>query len=327
VNNSSFNFIPDQASTVAPSVDMLTMYILLVSVFFTVLIATLIIFFAIKYRRRRGMRKPEAVHTNMLLEVAWIAIPLMLVSVMFVWGTRVYVTMARPPANAMEIFVMGKQWMWKIQHPEGRREINELHIPLGKPVKLTMISQDVIHDFFVPAFRVKKDVLPGRYTSEWFTATKVGQYHLFCSQYCGAQHSGMVGTVYVMDPAEYQQWLVGTTLGEPPADAGAKLFYSYGCMACHSSQAPTMAGLYLSQVRLSDGKTVVADDEYLRESILEPHAKIVAGYPDGLMPTFTGRINDEQMMEIIAYIKSMKDAQQLPAGMTQPQPGAPVQPR
>jgi cytochrome c oxidase subunit II len=321
VNNTPFTFPPEQASSVASSVDMLALYILLVGIFFTVLIATLVIFFAIKYRRRRGLRKPEFVRTNLALETAWIIIPLALVTVMFVWGTRVYVTMSRPPANAMEVYVMGKQWMWKIQHPEGRREIDELHVPLGKPVKLTMTSQDVIHDFFIPAFRIKKDVVPGRYTTEWFTPTRIGEYHLFCSQYCGTLHSGMVGTVYVMDPAEYQQWLSGTVLGEPPADAGAKLFYSYGCMACHSSQAPTMAGLYMSKVRLSDGTTITADDDYLRESILEPHAKIVAGFPDGLMPTFKGRVNDEQMMQIIAYIKSLREAQQPPTGMTQQQAG------
>jgi cytochrome c oxidase subunit II len=300
-----FQLFPDQASSFAPQVDALFFYILGVSVFFSVLIAGCILYFAVKYRRRAEGEPVAATRDSTALEVTWSVIPLGLVLVMFVWGSRLYYSAGRPPADAMEIHVVGKQWMWKVQHPEGRREINELHVPLGRDIKLTMISEDVIHDFFVPAFRVKRDVLPGRYTAEWFKPTKLGAYHLFCAQYCGTLHSRMAGTVFVMDPRQYESWLSGTPADEPPAVAGEKLFLRLGCPTCHSSRAPTLAGLYAKPVHLTTGQTQPADDDYIRESILEPGAKIVAGYLN-LMPTYKGQLSEEQVIELIAYIKSLK---------------------
>jgi cytochrome c oxidase subunit 2 len=209
----------------------------------------------------------------------------------------------------MEIYVVGKQWMWKIQHPEGVREINELHVPTGRPIKLIMASQDVIHDFFVPAFRIKQDVVPGSYSTEWFIANNPGTYHLFCAQYCGTQHSQMVGSVIVMTPADYQAWLAGVGPSEPPAASGARLYISYGCATCHGARAPTLAGLYGSDVRVLDQRanrttTVKADETYLRESILFPDAKLVLGYPP-IMPSFRGQLTEEQIFDLIAYVKSL----------------------
>jgi cytochrome c oxidase subunit 2 len=228
--------------------------------------------------------------------------------VMFAWGAKVYVNLERPPADAMVINVVGKQWMWKLQHPEGVREINTLHIPVGRPIKLVMTSQDVIHSFFVPAFRTKQDVLPGRYTTSWFEAKQKGRFHIFCAEYCGTDHSKMIGEVVAMEPAEYQAWLAGTVSDVPPAVAGEKLFYSYNCQTCHGQRAPTLAGLYNRRVRLADGSTVLADDNYIRESILNPAAKIVAGYPGSLMPTYQGQLTEDQLLELIAYIKSLNTA-------------------
>src|SRR5438874_8339406 len=213
MENNGFQLWPDQASTHAAGVDALFSFIMLVTVFFTLLIFVLILYFALKYNRRRGAM-PQAVKTSAKLEIAWSVIPFLITLVMFTWGAKQYVSLEQPPKNAMEINVVGKQWMWKIQHPEGRREINELHVPVGQPVKLVMISQDVVHSFGIPAFRITQDVLPGRYTSEWFTATKVGEYQLFCREYCGSQHSGMIGHVVVMEPAQYQAWLANVPLDQ-----------------------------------------------------------------------------------------------------------------
>jgi cytochrome c oxidase subunit II len=302
-----FQLFPDQASAMSPRVDTLFLYLCAITVFFTVMIFALVLIFAVKYRRRSEDERPHEIHPSKILEVVWIVIPLVLVMVMFAWGAALYVSNNRPPANAMEINVVGKQWMWKIQHPDGQREIDELHVPTGKPVRLVMTSQDVIHDFFIPAFRVKMDVVPGKYTSEWFEATKKGEYHIFCSQYCGTLHAQMIGKVVVMDPADYQAWLAGSINGDTPAMAGQKLFQQYSCVNCHSQQAPTMANLYGSDVKVyEDGvlKTVKADEDYLRESILQPNKKIVQGYQP-LMPNFEGTLTEEQIFDLIAYIKTL----------------------
>ncbi len=302
-----FQLFPDQASTIAPRVDALFFYLCGVTVVFTVLIFILVVGFALIYRRKSDNDRPKNVHAPLALEIAWIVIPLALCLVMFVWGTAIFVSNSRPPANAMQINVVGKQWMWKIEHPDGQREINELHIPTGQPIKLMMTSQDVIHDFFIPAFRVKMDVLPNRYTTEWFQATLPGEYHLFCSQYCGTEHSKMIGRVFVMTPEKYQAWLAGAVVDETPAAAGQKLFAKYSCITCHSQQAPTMAGLFGSDVRVTeDGvlKTVKAEEDYIRESILNPSRKIVEGYQP-LMPSFQGQLTEEQINELIAYIKTL----------------------
>src|SRR5689334_20978056 len=264
-----FQLWPEQASTHAAHVDALFALIMAVTVFFTGLIFVLIVYFSLKYNRRRGVL-PVPTHTSHVLEIAWSAIPLLITLVMFAWGSALYVSMQAPPASAMEVHVTGKQWMWKLQHPEGRREINELHVPLGQPVRLMMISQDVIHSFGLPAFRITNDVLPGRYTTIWFTASKLGEFPLFCREYCGSQHSGMIGKVVVMEPAAYESWLANAPQEESMAAAGARLFSSstLACNTCHGERAPTMAGLYGRTVQLADGRTIAADQDYLRRSIL-----------------------------------------------------------
>jgi cytochrome c oxidase subunit II len=303
----SFRFWPEQASTVAPKVDALYGFVLAVTVFFTVLIFVAIVYLALKYRRRPG-RRPTPVHTSHALELTWSVIPLIIVMVIFFWGAGLFVHMQTPPADAMQIDVVGKQWMWKLQHPTGKREINELHVPLGRPIKLNLTSQDVIHSFYVPAFRTKQDALPGRYTNVWFTPTKVGEYHLFCAEYCGTDHSRMIGRVVVMEPAAYQQWLAGTQSDVSPVAAGEKLFYQFQCVTCHGQRGPGLAGLFGREVRFTDGTTTRADENYLRESILNPSARIVAGFQP-LMPTYGGQLTEEQVMELIAYIKSLRDVQ------------------
>ena len=304
-----FPLFPEQASTMAPRVDQLYYFLLGVSVFFATLILILIVAFAIKYRRRSDDEQPRPIVGNLALEILWTVVPLSLTLVMFVWGARLYFITFYPPSDALEINVVAKQWMWKVQHAEGRSEIDELHIPIGRPVKLIMTSQDVIHDFFVPAFRVKNDVLPGRYTTLWFEATKPGAYRLFCSQYCGTQHSGMIGHIIALEPAEFQTWLSGGAVAVSMATAGENLFRKLGCISCHaandSGRGPSLAGLLGKAVRLQSGATVTADENYIRESILEPQAKIVAGYPS-IMPTFKGLISEDGIMQIIAYLKSLK---------------------
>ena len=307
--SSDFPLFPQQASTLAGRVDELFYFLVGVSVFFAALICILIVVFAIKYRRRDENERPPAILGNLRLEILWTTIPLALTMIMFVWGAKVYFVTFYPPDDALEITVVAKQWMWKVQHPEGQSEIDELHIPAGRPIKLLMTSQDVIHDFFVPAFRVKKDVLPGRYTTVWFEATKPGAYRLFCAQYCGTQHSGMVGRIIVMEPAEFQNWLGGGAATVSTAGAGEKLFQRLGCVACHlpndSGRGPSLVGLFDKRVQLQGGGSVVADETYIRESILSPQAKVVAGFQP-IMPTFRGLISEDGVTQIIAYLKSLK---------------------
>ena len=298
---------PEQASTISVEVDRLLYFLVAVSVFFTLLIFFAIFYFAIRYRRRSETELPESVHTGLTLEILWTVIPFGITMVMFTWGASIFFTESRPPDDAMQIYVVGKQWMWKLQHMEGNREINELHIPVGRSVKLTMTSEDVIHSFFVPAFRTKQDVVPGRYTTTWFKATKPGKYHLFCAEYCGTNHSAMIGWVYVMEPQDYQQWLSGAPKGTL-SEAGAQLFTDLACVNCHKSdgsgRCPSLVDVYGSTVKLAGGGTVKADEAYLRESILNPAAKVVQGYQP-LMPTFQGQVTEEQVVELIEYIKSL----------------------
>jgi cytochrome c oxidase subunit 2 len=304
---------PDQASTVAGRVDALYYYLLGVSIFFSVLIFLLVFYFAVKYRRRDPDYVPPAIHGSTRLEVFWSVVPLALAMVMFGWGAKLYFEMQRPPAETLDLQVVGKQWMWKIQHPQGPREINELHVPVGVPVKLTMISEDVIHSFYIPAFRIKMDVLPGRYTTLWFEATKTGEYHLFCAEYCGTQHSGMIGRVVVMEPLDYQNWLAGGPPAESLEAAGERLFSQMQCNTCHFSgpgaRGPVLEGVFGAPVRLADGRTVTADENYVRESILNPAAKVVAGYRP-VMPTYAGQLSEEQVLQLVAYIKSLGKQEQ-----------------
>ncbi|MDQ6677032.1 MAG: cytochrome c oxidase subunit II [Acidobacteriota bacterium] len=306
---SKFQLLPVQASSVGAEVDHLFLFLLLVTSFFALLIAGLVIFFGIRYRR--SAKNPVATSHrpyDIPLEIAWTLIPTGLALVMFVWGAKVYVDMARPPNNALLVYVTAKQWMWKAQHLGGQREINELHIPVGVPVRLTMTSQDVIHSFFVPAFRTKQDVIPGRYTTEWFTATKAGKYHLFCAEFCGAKHSGMIGYIYAMPRREYEAWLTSGASEGSLASYGEKLFHQYGCANCHHfnghGRGPNLQGVYGSAVEIQGGGVVRADDAYIRESIVQPAAKIVYGHAD-IMPSFAGLLNEEQLIQLIEYIKSI----------------------
>jgi len=304
-----FPLRPVQASTIAEGIDHLYYFLTAVDLFFTAFIFLAIFYFAVKYRRRREDERPPQIETYLPLELVWTLIPTILCAIMFIWSSSLFIRNSRPPEAATEIFVIGKQWMWQLQHPEGRREINELHIPIGKPIKLTMTSEDVIHDFFIPAFRVKKDVVPGMYSSIWFVATQTGKFHLFCAQYCGTNHSQMTGWIYAMKPTEYEQWLGGGIKTVSMAEAGAQFYEQFGCITCHGTgKGPPFVDLYGKPVKLSDGRTVIADEAYLRESILFPSAKIVAGYPP-IMPTFKGQMSEEQLLQLIAYIESLSTAE------------------
>lgn len=313
---SQLPIFPEQASNFAPYVDSLMTFLILVSVFFSVLITAAIVFCFFKYHRKSENEIGAPIHGNMKLELTWIVIPFFLAMAMFAFGAAVFVDYRHYPNDTLDIYVVGKQWMWKAEQPNGRREINELHVPVGRDVKLILASEDVIHDFFVPAFRVKMDVVPGHFNTMWFRPTKAGRYHFFCSQYCGTNHAVMGGWVTVMEPADYAAWLSGSTgAQENPASAGEKLFSEKACITCHlgngTGRAPSLNGLYGGTVRLADGSSVTADDTYIRESIVNPPAKIVAGYQP-LMPMFQGQLTEEQILDLIAYIKSLQ-SQPVPA--------------
>src|SRR5579864_392811 len=300
---------PEAASSMAASVDYLYWYMSAVTVIMTTVIFLTVFIFAIKYRRRSPNEIPPAIHGSLRLEIAWSVIPFLVMLTFFWLGAEIFFANATPPADAMDVYAVGKQWMWKIQYPEGQREINELHVPVGKPVKITLASEDVIHSFFIPAFRVKHDVVPGRYDTMWFTPTKPGRYHLFCAEYCGTEHSGMVGWVTVMEPADYENWLSGGGAEGSMAQQGEKLFQQLGCSTCHlldqQGRCPILRGVYGSNVLLDDGRTIVADDAYIRESILNPNAKIVSGFHKDVMPTFQGQVTEENLLQLIEYIKSL----------------------
>jgi len=307
--NSVSPLFPEQASTIAPQVDALYFFLIGVTVVFTGLIATAMCVFAYKYRRRTESDVGEPIHSSLVLEIVWTVIPFLIAMAIFGWSASIYFQIVHPPAETLEIYAVGKRWMWKFQHIDGQREINELHLPASRAVKLTMSSEDVIHDVFVPAFRVKADAIPGRYTSIWFTPTTPGEYHLFCAEYCGTRHSGMIGKVVVMKPHDYQQWLQGGDTEGSLADRGRRLFQELACVSCHSTEGsgrgPTLQGVFGSQVSLSNGTTVTADDNYIRESILRPQVKLVAGYQPQ-MPTFQGLVDEEGLMALLEYVKSMQ---------------------
>ncbi len=299
---------PPAASSIAEDVDKLYYLLTGITLFFTVLIFSIIFYFMVKYRRRSEDEVTPETHTSMVLELTWTIIPSLICVVLFVWASALYVRNSRPPAASTEIFVIGKQWMWHIQHPEGPREIDELHVPVGVPVKVTATSQDVIHDFYIPAFRVKKDVLPGRYTSLWFQPTETGTFHLFCAQYCGTSHSQMIGWVYVMEPQDYANWLAGGEKTESMAQEGERLFTQFGCDSCHVSdgtgRGPSLAGVYGKPEQLAGGETRVVDESLIRQAILVPNSVHVAGRQP-IMPTYQGQLNEEQMLQLIAYVKSL----------------------
>jgi cytochrome c oxidase subunit 2 len=295
---------PESASTVSGKVDALYFFLLGVSAFFTILICALILYFAVRYRRGSPAKR-ENPPVNRYMELAWAAFPLVLTMVMFVWGAVLFFEMQTPPLGAIELDVVGKQWMWRIQHQSGRAEINEVHVPVNQPVRLRMISEDVIHSFYVPEFRVKQDVLPGYYTSLWFEATRTGTYHLFCAEYCGTEHSLMRGTVVVMEQADYANWLSGET-GDPPEAVGQKLFERYRCGSCHkpdgTGTGPSLAGVIGRRVPLTGGGSVVADEQYLHDAIVNPAKQVVAGY-QAQMPIY--EFSEVQVLQIIAYLRSL----------------------
>lgn len=303
-----WDMAPPRASTIAGDVDAIYAGLWIVTIFFVSLIALLILAFLILYRRNKRPATPEATRTNMKLELSWCLIPLAFSLAFFVWGAADYLKLyAKAPPKSYEVYVTGKQWMWKFQHPTGQREINELHVPINVPVKLIMISQDVIHSFFVPAFRIKHDVLPMLYTHIWFEAIQEGRFPLYCTEYCGTMHAGMKGHVFVMNAPAFEQWLIGGATEGTPATDGETLMVDLGCRACHSKPAsaiaPQLEGIFGQAIELEGGKTVDADENYIRESILNPNAKIVRNYQP-VMPPYQGRISEEQLMAIIAYIKS-----------------------
>ncbi|MEO6965547.1 MAG: cytochrome c oxidase subunit II [Acidobacteriaceae bacterium] len=302
-----FPLFPPEASSIAPYSDALFFALIGMTIAGLLLVLGLVVTFSIRYHKSRH---PEAVQIegSTLLETIWTLTPLGIFLVFFVWGALLYFRIYNAPPNSMNIYVVGKQWMWKVEHPGGQHEIDALHIPIGVPIEVTMISQDVFHSFSIPDFRVKREVIPGRYSTVYFTATKLGKYHLFCSQYCGTDHSAMIGWVYVMTRADYRKWAAGNTSGASLAQNGERLFAVMGCNACHtgesSARGPNLYGLYGSRVRMSDGSTIVANDAYLREKILNPSLHVPEGYVP-IMPTFQGQINEEGLIELVEYIKSL----------------------
>ena len=299
---------PTAASTTAPQVDALYLYLVVLSAVMMALIFVVIAFFAFRYRRRGpDDPMPRPIHGSIPLELTWSVIPFLFMIVMFAWGTKLYFENYTPPRGTLDVYVVGKQWMWKVQYPDGQREINELHVPTGRPVKLTLASEDVIHDFFIPAFRLKHDVVPGSYQTYWFEATEPGRYHLFCAEYCGTNHSRMIGWVTVMDPAQYQNWLAGAEGGVTMAQLGEKLFEKYGCITCHvtNQNGPSLSNVFGHPVQLADGRSATADEAFLRESILNPNAKVVRGFKPNVMPVYQGQIDEEGLLQLIVYIKSL----------------------
>lgn len=304
--DSTFQLFPESASQIADRVDALYLFLVAVALFFTFLICVLILYFGVKYRRGSLAERGNPPRSN-LLELAWAVVPFLLSMVMFVWGADVFYDIKTPPADALQIDVVGKQWMWKVHHPGGQSEINQLHVPLGRPVRLRMVSEDVIHSFYIPAFRVKQDVLPGYYTQMWFQPDRAGTYHLFCAEYCGTEHAQMIGSVVVLEQDAFADWLSGET-GDPPEVAGARLFERHRCGSCHKAQGgsgPSLAGVFGRRVPLKSGESIVADEQYLRSSILNPQQHIVAGFQP-LMPSYQGQLNESDVLKIIAYMKTLE---------------------
>ena len=313
---SGFSLFPAQASTLAPEVDNLYLGVVAITAFFAIVVVVLVIYFAIKYRDDTGDKVGAPITGSVPLELGWSLIPFFISIGIFVWASIVFFHIVRAPDQPLEVYSTGKRWMWRFQHIDGQREINELHVPVGRPVRVVFTSEDVLHDLFIPAFRVKADAVPGRYSAIWFEATKVGEYHLFCAEYCGTRHSGMIGTVYVMEQADYQAWLSGggATAGGSMLQQGESLFTQLACVTCHvadgSGRGPSLVGVYGSKVTLDNGTVVTADESYLRESILTSQAKTVKGY-EHIMPTFQGLINEDGVAALIEYVKSMQGGNQV----------------
>jgi len=300
---------PAEASTIAPYADALYLFLMAITVIGLVLVGALVFGFSIRYRKARSPVATQ-VEGSTLLEATWTIIPLALFMVAWIWGALLYFRIYNPPTNAMNIYVVGKQWMWKAEHEGGQHEINALHVPTGRTVQLTMISQDVFHSFSIPDFRIKREVIPGRYSTVWFEATTPGTYHIFCTQYCGTNHSAMIGEVTVLSPEDYEKWTQGSTSGTSLAQNGERLFASMGCNACHSGSAaargPNLAGVYGSKLQLTSGSQVLVNDAYLRDAILNPSQHVTAGYAP-IMPTYQGQVSEDGLIDLVEYIKNMQN--------------------
>jgi cytochrome c oxidase subunit 2 len=299
---------PREASTIAPYMDALYFFLLAMTIVGLLLVGAILIAFSMRYRKSVHPVATQ-IEGSTLLEATWTIIPLAIFLVTFVWGALLYFRIYNPPANSMNIYIVGKQWMWKAEHPGGQHEINMLHVPTGRPIQLTMISQDVFHSYSIPDFRVKREVIPGRYSTEWFEATTPGTYHIFCTQYCGTNHSAMIGEVTVLTPADYEKWTQESTSGMSLAQNGERLFASMGCNACHSGNAaargPNLAGVYGSTLQLTNGSQVQVTDGYLRDAILNPSQHVTAGYSP-IMPTYQGQISEDGLIDLVEYLKSLK---------------------
>jgi cytochrome c oxidase subunit 2 len=300
---------PAEASTIAPYADALYFFLIGMTLTGLLLVGVLVFGFSIRYRKARNPVATQ-VEGSTLLEATWTIIPLAIFLVTFVWGALLYFRIYNPPANAMNIYIVGKQWMWKAEHPGGQHEINALHVPAGRPVQLTMISMDVFHSFSIPDFRVKREVIPGRYSTVWFQATDPGTYHLFCTQYCGTKHSGMIGEITVMTPEDYQKWTEESTSGTSLAQNGERLFASMGCNQCHNgtpaARGPSLAGVYGSKLQLTNGSSVLVNDAYLRDAILNPSEHVTAGFAP-IMPTYQGQISEDGLIDLVEFIKQQNN--------------------
>ena len=304
-----FSFLPEQASEHAGQVDLLYFFCVALTAVFTVLIPAVMVFVAIKFKRKSDDEVPKPVHGSLPLEIAWSVIPFVVTMVLFGWGAVLFFNYSSPPPNSLDVHVVGKQWMWKVQHPEGKREINQLHVPVNQPIRLIITSEDVLHSFYLPVFRIKRDAVPGRYQTMWFEANKTGEFHLFCAEYCGTEHSLMIGSVIVMSPEEYDQWLQTDEQdgSETPVAAGERLFSELRCNSCHNGaggNGPSLDSLYRTRVAFTDGTNAIADESYIRESIVDPRRHTVAGFGP-MMPTFQGQVSEEQVFELISYIKTL----------------------
>ncbi len=303
----SFALFPPEASGIAPYTDALYLFLVLISLVGFGVVTLLVVGFSVIYRQEKNP-EPTQIEGSTLLEATWTLIPLVLFMVVFVWGALLYFRIYNPPKNSMNIYVVGKQWMWKAEHPGGQHEINALHIPIGRPIQLTMISQDVFHSFSIPAFRVKREVIPGRYTTTWFEATEPGTYHLFCTQYCGTDHSAMIGEITALKPEDYEAWISGSTSGRSLAQSGERIFASLGCNACHNgnpdSRGPSLANVYGSRLQLANGSMVTADDAFLRDTILNPSMHVTQGFAP-IMPTYQGQISEEGLIDLVEFLKTL----------------------
>jgi cytochrome c oxidase subunit II len=317
--------IPEQASTMAPKVDQLYWFIIGVTAFFGILTSVVVVYFAVKYRTNDPLAVGAPITGSIPLELAWSVIPFLISIVIFVWASQVFFDLYRPPDQTLDIYATGKRWMWKFQHLDGKAEINELHVPIGRPVKVTFTSEDVLHSLYFPSFRTKADAIPGRYSSVWFDATKVGSYDIYCAEYCGTRHSGMIGKVHVMEPAAYQAWLSGGGGGGTLAQRGERLFSELACNTCHigdgSGRGPSLLDKFGTQEQLANGATVHIDESYVRESILAPQRKVVAGFQP-LMPTFQGLVNEENVMALIEYVRSLQSSRGATAAANTAAPAA-----